>query len=140
MERSVCTFCTFAQTALLAAAVFAVPLAAQLSGSAGQRPVRIGFGGGVTVPVGDVDETWKTGLNGQVFLLISRGFLPPIRLNLGYERFDLKEAVLGSVTGESNIGRIDGLVEGRVQNVYTEAGVIDTETIRYVPLTFGILF
>ncbi|MBI5835972.1 MAG: outer membrane beta-barrel protein [Candidatus Eisenbacteria bacterium] len=38
------------------------------------------------------------------------------------------------------LGRISLFAEGRVDNVYTDRGVIDTKTIRYVPVTFGILF
>ena len=38
------------------------------------------------------------------------------------------------------LGRLEAFVEGRVQNVYTEAGAIDAKTIRAVPVTFGILF
>ena len=39
-----------------------------------------------------------------------------------------------------NIGRIAAFVEGRVQNVYTEKGAIDTKTITTVPVTFGLQF
>ena len=39
-----------------------------------------------------------------------------------------------------NIGRIAAFVEGRVQNVYTEKGYIDTKTITTVPVTFGLQF
>jgi opacity protein-like surface antigen len=39
-----------------------------------------------------------------------------------------------------NIGRIAAFVEGRVQNVYTERGYIDTKSITTVPVTFGLQF
>ena len=39
-----------------------------------------------------------------------------------------------------NIGRIAAFVEGRVQNVYTDKGTIDTKTITTVPVTFGLQF
>jgi opacity protein-like surface antigen len=39
-----------------------------------------------------------------------------------------------------NIGPIAAFVEGRVQNVYTDKGVIDTKSITTVPVTFGIQF
>jgi hypothetical protein len=39
-----------------------------------------------------------------------------------------------------SLGRLDAFVEERVQNVYTEAGLIDTTTIRVVPVSFGIMF
>jgi hypothetical protein len=38
------------------------------------------------------------------------------------------------------LGRLEGFIEARLQNVYTEAGAIDTRSIRSVPVTFGILF
>lgn len=38
------------------------------------------------------------------------------------------------------LGRLDAFVEGRVQNVYTDQGAIDTKSIRSVPVTFGFLF
>jgi opacity protein-like surface antigen len=34
----------------------------------------------------------------------------------------------------------DAFVEGRLTNVYTEEGFIDTSSITYVPVTFGIIF
>ena len=38
------------------------------------------------------------------------------------------------------IKRLEMFVEGRVQNVYTERGMIDTKSIQTVPVTFGIIF
>ena len=38
------------------------------------------------------------------------------------------------------IMRLEMFVEGRVQNVYTERGLIDTKSIQTVPITFGIIF
>ena len=38
------------------------------------------------------------------------------------------------------IMRLEMFVEGRVQNVYTERGMIDTKSIQTVPVTFGIIF
>jgi opacity protein-like surface antigen len=34
----------------------------------------------------------------------------------------------------------DAFLEGRVANVYTDEGFIDTKSIAYVPVTFGIIF
>jgi opacity protein-like surface antigen len=34
----------------------------------------------------------------------------------------------------------DAFVEARLANVYTDKGVIDSKSIRYVPVTFGIIF
>lgn len=193
--------------ARIAAAIFALALippsqgAAQVSGGMpGQRPIRVGIGGGFAVPTSDFKKAFDNGINGQAYLLINSGFLPPFRVNLGYEKFDLKDAVLGAVTGESTIlsgiaalnidlfrlgpvrpylvagmgafnirdvlqtagtetetssthfgidggagialriGPIEGFIEGRVQNVYTDEGIIDASSIRAIPITFGILF
>jgi hypothetical protein len=38
------------------------------------------------------------------------------------------------------IMRLEMFVEGRIQNVYTERGMIDTKSIQTVPVTFGIIF
>ena len=180
---------------------FAADIAAQLpTEMPAQRPIRIGFGGGFSVPTSDARKAFENGINGQAYLLVSSGFLPPFRINLGYEKFDLKDAILGGATGESTIlsgvaalsfnlfqlgpvrpyvvaglgafnikdvlesaggeaetssthfgidggaglalriGPIEGFIEGRVQNVYTEAGVVDAKNIRAIPVTFGILF
>ena len=35
---------------------------------------------------------------------------------------------------------INGYVEGRVDNVYTEKGMINTDKIQVVPVTFGLTF
>jgi hypothetical protein len=165
-----------------------------------QRPIRFGFGGGLSVPTSDARDAFENGVNGQAYLLVNTGFLPPFRINLGYAKFDYKEAILGA-TGESQslsgvapfsfdlfragpvrpyivaglgafnvkdvlassatgdnetssthfgidggaglalrIGPLEGFIEGRIQNVYTNEGVIDTRSIRAVPITFGFLF
>lgn len=38
------------------------------------------------------------------------------------------------------LGRIDGFIEARIQNVYTDEGVIDTKSVQFVPVTFGLVF
>jgi opacity protein-like surface antigen len=38
------------------------------------------------------------------------------------------------------LGRISAFVEGKIQNIYTEAGAIDAKSIKAVPVSFGILF
>ena len=39
-----------------------------------------------------------------------------------------------------SLGKINGFIEGRVDNVYTEKGMIDSEQIQMVPVTFGLTF
>lgn len=201
-------------------ALSATPAAAQSARMPTAGPerhlVRVGFGGGMSVPTRRAANALKQGINGQGYLLISPGMLPPIRLNVGYQKFDYKRTLLGAalpgtipttpggtpteISGDTQIlsgvaglsvnlfrigpirpyltaglgafnirdaidtgsgttstselrygvdggggiaiklGRLEAFIEGRVQNVYTERGVIDTKTIQSVPVTFGILF
>jgi hypothetical protein len=46
----------------------------------------------------------------------------------------------GGVGLAIKIMRLEMFVEGRVQNVYTERGMIDTRSIQTIPVTFGIIF
>jgi len=39
-----------------------------------------------------------------------------------------------------SLGSIKGYVEGRVDNVFTEKGMIDTQQVQFVPVTFGVTF
>lgn len=182
----------------------AVPAGAQVPGMGipERHLIRIGFGGGVSVPTSDVGDVLENGVNGQAFLLIDTGFLPPFRLNLGYQRFDLQDALGGGLQGDTRIlsgvaalnlrlftlgpvspyvvaglgafdvreqieagtaaqgaaestlefgidggaglafklGRLEAFIEGRVQNIYTDAGAIDASSIRAIPVSFGIVF
>jgi hypothetical protein len=181
---------------------------AQFPGQGGQGSpgsdhhlVRIGFGAGMSVPTAHAADALKTGVNGEGFLLIDLRVLPPIRLNLGYQKFDYKELITGQPVGTTSMlsgsggmsitvipfgpirpyvtaglgafhisndfqnastaapptsaikfgidggagvrlkfGRLEAFVEGKVQNVYTDQGVIDKKTITSIPVAFGILF
>ena len=93
-----------------------------------QPLVRIGFAGGVVVPTADARNALKNGVQGQGFLLLNlAGF--PLRLNLGYQHFDLAQALASSrsSSGSSNIlGGVAGtqidLLHGPVRP-YLLAGV-----------------
>jgi hypothetical protein len=181
-----------ALTSLVVQLTVAEPASSQIPQ---RRLVRVGLGGGVSVPTSNAADALKNGINAQAYLLLDIGV--PIRLNLGYQKFDFEEAILGAgtsgdsqmlsgvaglsidlfqigplrpyvtaglgafrleeTTGQTSttdvrfgidgggglaltLGRLEAFVEGRVQNVYTEAGVIDTKTIRAIPVTFGLLF
>lgn len=174
--------------------------------------IRIGLGGGMSVPVNKAGDAFKTGLHGQGFLLVDfgrllhLGMLPTLRFNLGYQQFSYKDQFTGNQTAalqnaeskilsgvagfqlnllhgpvrpyllagvgafriQSNVDstgtstdasssttkfgvdggagiafsikRIDAFVEGKVQNVYTDQGFIDTKSIRVIPVSFGIIF
>jgi opacity protein-like surface antigen len=96
-----------ATAAMTAAGLSAgAPAAAQMPGMP-QVPerhfIRIGFGGGVSVPTSNAADALDNGVNGQAFLLVDPGLGFPIRLNLGYQKFDWKEALLAGATGESQI-------------------------------------
>jgi hypothetical protein len=97
-------------------------------------------------------------LSGVAGLTMNLLQLGPVRpyVTAGLGAFNMKDAITtgGTTTTDSNLrfgidggagftvrlGRLDAFIEGRVQNVYTEAGVIDAKSIRTVPVTFGILF
>jgi opacity protein-like surface antigen len=49
-------------------------------------------------------------------------------------------AVNGGAGLALHIMGADAFLEARVANVYTDKGVIDTKSIRYIPVTFGIIF
>lgn len=180
--------------ALLAGAGVA---AAQMPGMGmpARRLIRVGFGGGMSVPTQNAGDALKNGVNGQAYLLIDTGVLPPLRFNLGYQRFNFNDVLAGGGNETSSIlsgvggfsmnlitlgpvrtyvtaglgafnisqtsaggasttkfgvdaggglslrlGRLEAFVEGRVQNVYTDAGFINGKNIQSVPVTFGILF
>lgn len=160
-----------------------------------RRLIRFGFGGGMSVPTRNAADALKTGVNGQAYVLFDTGVLPPIRINLGYQRFTMQDVLGGGSSGETSsifsgvggfsmnlltlgpmrtyitaglgafniqqsgggaattkfgvdgggglslrLGRLEAFVEGRVQNVYTDAGFINEKNIQSIPVTFGILF
>lgn len=181
------------------AATLIVPAIAQ----AQERPIRVGFGGGVTVPTSDYRDALENGINGQGFVLFRLPGLPlSLRGTLNYNRFEFKPeglpdenfdgttqilAGLANVTfdlisagpirpyllaglgafnvrtrleedgvsdsdSRTNFGidggaglkmrlfGLDAYIEGRVANVYTDEGLVDTRSIQYIPVTFGIMF
>jgi hypothetical protein len=185
----------------IAALIAISGIASREAGAQGDHRIRIGFGGGVSVPTSHAADALKSGVNGQGYLLINIGI--PLRFNLGYQKFDYKDAVLagsnssagttrmlsgmgglsinllslgpltpyvtasvgafnlkdeftegGTTTSTSKtnfgvdggagirlkLGRLEAFAEGRVQNVYTDKGAIDTKSITTIPVTFGILF
>lgn len=172
----------------------------------GQHMIRIGAAGGVVVPTADTRTALKQGVHAQAFVLVNllRGM--PLRFNLGYQKFNLKQALSGAPSASSTpdagsteilagvagtqidllhgpvrpyvtlglggfdvrnaltaaaggtsvsqlrfgldggaglalkIGRLDAFVEGHLQNVYTQRGLIDARSIQAVPVSFGVLF
>jgi len=78
----------------------------------------IGLGGGVTVPTGAYKDAVKSGFNGQGYLLVHLGPLPALRFNIGYQKFNYKDALglnggtsaILSGTGGLSINLINGPV------------------------------
>ncbi len=178
----------------------------------GVHMLRIGAAGGVVVPTSDTRQALKQGVHAQAFVLLNLLRGVPLRVNLGYQKLDLKQALSaatssgigasatpGSDPGSTRIisgvagtqydllhgpvrpyvivglggfdvtkmmsaaagstsvsqlnfgidggaglalklGRLDAFIEGHVQNVYTQSGLIDARSIRAVPVSFGVLF
>lgn len=71
-----------------------------------QHLVRVGFAGGVVVPTADARNAFKTGVQGQGFLLFNLGGFP-LRLNLGYQHFSLADALKSAQSGLGG-GTTDG--------------------------------
>lgn len=205
---------------IITAAIVAASLAAaapaahaqfgSLGGSGSSRPIRIAFGGGVSVPTGDYKKAFDNGINGQGSVIFNLGGLPlNLRADLSYNRFHFDETfmapggagpveqdvtqqflgALGNVTlplgtgpvrpyvmaglGAFNIRTtselsgasdeddtdtatkfainggagvalrffgLDAFIEAKLQNVYTDEGAIDFKSVRFVPVTFGVVF
>ena len=197
---------TIAASVLALLSVTNVARAQQQLTDDGQHMIRIGAAGGVVVPTSDTRTALKHGVHAQAFVLVNllRGM--PLRFNLGYQKFDLKQTlgattspaasspgsteILAGVAGTQldllhgpvrpyitlglggfdvrnvmtaaaggsssisqlkfgldggagislKIGRLDAFLEGHLQNVYTQRGLIDAKSIQAVPVSFGVLF
>lgn len=190
-------------------------LQAQFSGpSQSPHTIGIGIGGGAVIPTGNGTDAYKSGFQGQGYLLVNLIGIP-LRFNLGYQRLNLKQDLLNSlgvptstsVTGYSSLlagtaglqipllhtpiypyltggigafhvqsqidsggssstynntgskmsaiqfgfdagaglglrlGRVTAFAEGKIQNVYSNTGVIKSaKQINAVPVSVGLLF
>ncbi len=84
------------RTSCVAALLLALAATFSVSSAGAQRRtplLSIGFGGGVTVPTGNAKDAYRSGVNGQGFLLVRLGPLPALRFNLAYQKFDYKQAL-----------------------------------------------
>ena len=167
------------------------------------RIVSFGIGGGVSVPVSDARDAFKTGFNGQGFVRLNLKGLPIApRVDFQFQRFDIDDAKfqtpgisgngqllagvanlqyvvmphgparpyivagLGAynfktdVTGIAGASKSDtrfgvnggagvlfkltslvsGFVEGRLDNVFSDKGFIQSKQVQVVPVTFGVVF
>lgn len=91
--------------------------------------------------------------NLQLYVLPTGPIRPYVIAGLGAYSFNTKTEGVGGVEESSmrfginggagltlSLGAISAYLEGRVDNVYTEAGMIDETQIQVVPVTFGITF
>jgi len=39
-----------------------------------------------------------------------------------------------------HLGMINGFAEGRIDNIFTDSGMIDASKVQFVPVTFGLTF
>ena len=71
-----------------------------------EHMVRVGFGGGVSVPVSDAKDAFKDGVNGTGFVLVHiLGGLPALRFAFSYDRYGIKQTgTLRPATGEDEVG------------------------------------
>jgi hypothetical protein len=49
-------------------------------------------------------------------------------------------AIDGGAGFRFRIGSIDGFIEGRVNNVFTDQGALNVRDVRVIPVTFGLVF
>jgi len=83
--------------------LFSVALLYSATATAMERPFKIGFGGGVSVPVSDAKSAFDNGFHGKALFQWKVPSLPlSLGTSLGYEKFDLNSLALGS-TGTSRI-------------------------------------
>src|SRR5215216_5539753 len=93
-----------------AAAAVALGVMARVSTTAAQRPdaamstrpISVGIGGGVSVPVSDYKDSFKNGFNGQGFIRFNlRGLPIAPRIDFTFQNLELKETQLNG-TGFSD--------------------------------------
>jgi len=76
---------------------------ALLPSAAAARPVKIGFGGGLSVPVSDAKDAFKNGFHGKAMVKWDAPALPlALRGSVGYSQLDLKSLAPG-VDGKGTI-------------------------------------
>jgi opacity protein-like surface antigen len=84
-------------------AALALTLAFVATATAMERPFKIGFGGGVSVPVSDAKSAFDNGFHAKAMFQWKTPALPiALGGSLGYEKFDLKSLTAGS-TGSGRI-------------------------------------
>lgn len=192
--------------ALLVAASVVTVAHAQMGGGmdmGSNRIVSFGIGGGVSVPVSDARDAFKTGFNGQGFVRLNLKQLPIApRVDFQFQRFNIDDAkfqtpgvsgngqllagvanvqyfvlpagparpyivaglgaynfktdvsgVAGASSSNTRFGinggagvllklgsLVSGYVEGRLDNVFSQKGFIQSNQVQVIPVTFGVVF
>ena len=85
------------------------------------------------LPLGPIQPYIIAGLGAYSLTTETNGVTPTSVSNV---RFGIN----GGAGVTLHLGMINGFIEGRIDNVYTEKGVIDTQQIQVVPVTFGLTF
>jgi opacity protein-like surface antigen len=81
---------------LLSCVAASMLLLSSAAGAQSSRPVAFGFGGGMSVPVSNAKDAFKTGFHGQAMVQWKGPGLPiGLRGTLGYERMGLKSLTPG---------------------------------------------
>lgn len=82
----------------------AEPLSAQVPdmgrmGGGGRKLIRLGVGGGMSVPTSHAADAFKNGVNAQAYVLLTPPMLPTLRFNLGYQKFNFKDTFRDALLG-----------------------------------------
>ena len=115
-------------SALMVVVGFATARAMDMNEMGSNRIVSIGLGGGVSVPVSDARDAFKTGFNGQGFVRLNLRMLPVApRLDFTFSHFNLDDAKVGNTgTGQVLAGIANlqlFLLQGGPVRPYVVAGL-----------------
>ena len=82
---------------VMCAVLASLPLLQSAAGAQSDRPVKIGIGGGLSVPVSDAKNSLKNGFHGELMVMWAGEGLPiGVRGSVGYERLTLKGLASGT--------------------------------------------
>jgi len=118
----------------LCATILSLSVLTPVSAGAMGRPVQIGFGGGISVPVSDAKDALKNGFHGQAMVKWKVPTMPlGLRGTVGYERMTLKSLAPGlDGTGSilSGVGNVTlGKSVGPIRPyILAGLGVFNTKT------------
>lgn len=85
------------------------------------------------VPLGPIRPYIVAGLGAYSLKTETEGATP-------ISESDIRFGINGGAGVAIQLGLVNGYLEGRVDNVFTEKGMIDAEQIQVIPVTFGLSF